>query len=289
MSPVGIALLKMRDAGFDVHAVAGRVRVSPSDRLTADQRTYIRDHKVMLVEELQAEAANDAALVVVMESPQPPAVPRSHPASDAMTRRIVEALQGAGGYGMKLEDLARLVDWYGRTTLPMVAAEVDRLRLAGKVGEVNGRLVLVDPPMVVVVDAVPPPMVVVDPSPAAAAVLDPRAERIAELIADDWAPWCARARAESEALPDWKGSRGRATAEPVKTQPATGASMSPLARRILETLQGAGGRGMLQEDLAKLVDYGKSGAPMVALEVGNLRLAGLVGKVNGRLVLEAKA
>ena len=99
----------MRDAGFDVHTVDGRVRVSPADRLSADQRTYIRDHKVMLVEELQAEAANDAAPALV--------------------------------------------------------------------------------------------------------VADPLAERIAELIADDWAPWCARARAESEALPDWKGSRGRATAE----------------------------------------------------------------------------
>ncbi len=133
------ALATMRDAGFTVALDGDALRIKPVSKLTLEQRTYIRDHKVMLVEELQAEAANDAALPVVVDPS--PAAPSSRPPSEVMTRRIVEALQGAGGYGMKLEDLARLVDWYGRTTLPMVAAEVDRLRLAGKVGKVNGRLV----------------------------------------------------------------------------------------------------------------------------------------------------
>ena len=41
----------------------------------------------------------------------------------------------------------------------------------------------------------PPPLV----------VADPLAGRIAELMALGWAPWNARARAESEALPAWRG------------------------------------------------------------------------------------
>lgn len=61
------ALTAMRDAGFTVALDGDALRIKPVSKLTPEQRTYIRDHKVMLVEELQAEAANDAAPPV--ESP----------------------------------------------------------------------------------------------------------------------------------------------------------------------------------------------------------------------------
>ena len=43
-----------------------------------------------------------------------------------------------------------------------------------------------------------------DPPPPPLVVVDPLAGRIAELMALGWAPWNARARAESEALPAWR-------------------------------------------------------------------------------------
>lgn len=94
------AVAKMRQAGF-IPAIspAGGLLIEPASRLTVAQREFVKAHKVLLLEELRAEAANDAPLVV-------------------------EA--------------------------------------------------------------------------------DPYAERVAELMALGWAPWNARARAESEALPAWQ-------------------------------------------------------------------------------------
>ena len=48
----------------------------------------------------------------------------------------------------------------------------------------------------------PPPPLSSENSPLLTA--DPLAGRIAELLALGWAPWNARARAESEALPAWR-------------------------------------------------------------------------------------
>jgi hypothetical protein len=55
MTPVTTALLKMRGAGFSVQVVAGRLRVSPADRLTAVQRQWIAANRDALIVEL----AND--------------------------------------------------------------------------------------------------------------------------------------------------------------------------------------------------------------------------------------
>ena len=96
------AVAKMRQAGFlPALSPAGGLLIEPASRLSAEQRAYIRAHKVLLLEELRAECA---------------------PAND------------------------------------------------------------------------PPPLV----------VADPLSGRIAELMALGWAPWNARARAESEALPAWR-------------------------------------------------------------------------------------
>lgn len=64
-------------------------------------------------------------------------------------------------------------------------------------------------------NTLPPRCLAIDPPPAPAAddrmdplrredADNPQAARIAELVADGWAPWNAKARAETEALPGWQ-------------------------------------------------------------------------------------
>ena len=102
------AVAKMRQAGFlPALSPTGGLLIEPASKLTLEQRAYICAHKVLLLEELRAESANNAPL-----------------------------------------------------------AEA------------------------------PPPLTVVN--------TDPHADRVAELMALGWAPWNARARAESEALPGWR-------------------------------------------------------------------------------------
>ena len=58
------AVAKMRQAGFlPALPPAGGLLIEPASKLTPEQRAYIRAHKVLLLAELRAEAANDAPLV----------------------------------------------------------------------------------------------------------------------------------------------------------------------------------------------------------------------------------
>ena len=58
-----LAVAKMRAGGFTLAIENDGLAIVPASRLTADQRAYICAHKVLLLEELRAEAANDAPLV----------------------------------------------------------------------------------------------------------------------------------------------------------------------------------------------------------------------------------
>ena len=52
------AVAKLRQAGFlPALSPAGGLLIEPASRLTPEQRTYIRAHKVLLLEELRAEQA----------------------------------------------------------------------------------------------------------------------------------------------------------------------------------------------------------------------------------------
>ncbi|MBZ4192729.1 MAG: hypothetical protein LAE24_00255 [Candidatus Contendobacter sp.] len=62
-------------------------------------------------------------------------------------------------------------------------------------------------------------------------------------------------------------------------------SSSPLAIRIVATLQAVGPGGMNQDDLIRTVDIGKTGAPMVLAEINRMLLAGEIVRVNGRLAV----
>jgi len=83
MTAVAVALNKMRGAGFSVAVVAGRLRVSPADRLTAVQRQWIAANRDALLLELVAvdpaiaemQTVFDAVVVRVTPEPDPTAHP----------------------------------------------------------------------------------------------------------------------------------------------------------------------------------------------------------------------
>jgi len=55
------ALIKIREAGFNVVLVDGFIDVSPANRLTEKQLTFLKSNKAEIVSELQAE--NNSAVV----------------------------------------------------------------------------------------------------------------------------------------------------------------------------------------------------------------------------------
>lgn len=65
------ALDYLRVAGLAVELEGERLRVTPADRITADLRQFVRDHRAELVADLRA--ANDAQAAA--EPPQAPATP----------------------------------------------------------------------------------------------------------------------------------------------------------------------------------------------------------------------
>ena len=80
---VAKALQRMIAAGFSVQVVAGRLRVSPADRLTPVQRQWIAANKAALVAALVADSGHVAEIVktfdatVMRVTPDPD--PTAHP------------------------------------------------------------------------------------------------------------------------------------------------------------------------------------------------------------------
>ena len=80
---VAKALQRMVAAGFSVQVVAGRLRVSPADRLTPVQRQWIAANKTALVAALAADSGHVAEIVnafdatVMRVTPDPD--PTAHP------------------------------------------------------------------------------------------------------------------------------------------------------------------------------------------------------------------
>jgi hypothetical protein len=68
MSPVADALHKMRGAGFSVAVVAGRLRVSPADRLTAVQRQWVAANRDTLIAALTADGGHVAEIVETFDA-----------------------------------------------------------------------------------------------------------------------------------------------------------------------------------------------------------------------------
>lgn len=81
MAAVADALHKMRGAGFSVQLVAGRLRVSPADRLTPVQRQWVAANRDALVAALAADVGHVAEIVenfdavVLRVTPDPTAHP----------------------------------------------------------------------------------------------------------------------------------------------------------------------------------------------------------------------
>lgn len=81
------ALDYLRGAGLAVELEGERLRVTPADRITADLRQFVRDHRAELLAELSA--ANDAQTApeplqaTKAPPPQPPPAPAAQSASEA--------------------------------------------------------------------------------------------------------------------------------------------------------------------------------------------------------------
>ena len=63
------ALARITEAGFNLRLDNERLVVTPADRLTADQRAFIKANKTVLIAELRAESANDAAPAPAVADP----------------------------------------------------------------------------------------------------------------------------------------------------------------------------------------------------------------------------
>ncbi|MNZ39069.1 hypothetical protein D3C78_565560 [compost metagenome] len=81
------ALDYLRGAGLAVELEGERLRVTPADRITADLRQFVRDHRAELLADLSA--ANDAQ--PANKPPQAPAAPAPAPTQAPATERAPEA------------------------------------------------------------------------------------------------------------------------------------------------------------------------------------------------------
>ncbi|MBV2132707.1 hypothetical protein KRX52_07800 [Pseudomonas sp. MAP12] len=85
------ALDYLRGAGLAVELEGERLRVTPADRITADLRQFVRDHRAELLAELSA--ANDAQ--PASEPPQAPAAPTPAPAAESAPEAASEPTRNA--------------------------------------------------------------------------------------------------------------------------------------------------------------------------------------------------
>ena len=160
-------LNRMSAAGFALELDGRALVASPADKLSAAQRDFIRAHKV--------------ALVALLED------------AEALHRALVQA----GPVGLDWRE-GTPADW--DDTRLLVAGEV--LYGDGRMVNVHGhRYAIEHTPAIEVGPEYPPADCV--PETAPHAVMDshpanPLATRVAELTAQGWAPWNARARAEAE-------------------------------------------------------------------------------------------
>ena len=158
---------RMRAAGFAVEVENGGLVVESTFELSDQQRAFIGAHK--------------PALVALLE--------------DAET--IYRALVQAGPAGLDWRE-GTPDDW--DDTRLLVAGEV--LYGDGRMVNAHGRRYAIEhTPAIKVGPEYPPADCVLETAPHAATYsppADPLATRVAELIAQGWAPWTARARAEAE-------------------------------------------------------------------------------------------
>ena len=78
---VAKALQRMVAAGFSVQVVAGRLRVSPADRLTPVQRQWIAANKTALVAALAADSGHVAEIVKTFDATVMRVTPDPDPAA----------------------------------------------------------------------------------------------------------------------------------------------------------------------------------------------------------------
>ena len=122
MSPVADALHKMRGAGFSVAVVAGRLRVSPADRLTAVQRQWIAANRDALITELVADGGHVADFVETFDAVVVRVTP-DQPTQQPVSVDQTQTTDTGGGYPVWVTPVAagtvRCVDCqHGSRSLP---------------------------------------------------------------------------------------------------------------------------------------------------------------------------
>jgi hypothetical protein len=64
------ALSKIKQAGFDVFLYGDGFKISPSSKLSQNQRAFLKSHKAEIISELQAEALRIEALQIPERTPE---------------------------------------------------------------------------------------------------------------------------------------------------------------------------------------------------------------------------
>ncbi len=173
------ALNRMAGAGFALLVRDNRLVISPFSRLSEQQRAYLHAHKAALVSLLEDAETLHHALVVA--GPAGLAWQAGTPADWDNTRLLAA--------GEVLYSDGRMVSAHGRRFAaesapvgPDIPPDISAAPLAESQGTTT-----------TCTDKTPD-MPSDNPAPPA----DPLAARVAELIAQGWSPWNARARAEAE-------------------------------------------------------------------------------------------
>lgn len=186
-------LEKLFNQGVTLFAQGAQLIVKPGNLLTANDETLIRQHKPALVRLLDSEAVYRA----LVEAGPAGLAWRERTPPDWSDDRLLDASEVLYANG-------RMVNVLGRRYL---AAQAPKL---------TDQWSDSPPPQTTpqTAPSAPKSGIAIDPSPAPATdrakplhrdePASPHAARIAALRADGWAPWNAKARAESEASPGWQ-------------------------------------------------------------------------------------
>lgn len=135
---VAKALQRMIAAGFSVQVVAGRLRVSPADRLTPVQRQWIAANKAALVAALVADSGHVAEIVKTFDATVMRVTPDTA-APPPVSVGLPESTDTGGGYPVWVAPVmagtVRCLDCrHGRRALPGDELAAWRLCEAGQGG-----------------------------------------------------------------------------------------------------------------------------------------------------------
>lgn len=189
-------LEKLDHQGLTLFAQGARLIVRPGNLLTANDETLIREHKPEL---LRLARLRDAATLyrALVEAGPAGLDWREGTPPDWSDDRLLDA-------GEALYSDGRMVNVLGRRYLAAQAPRLPDQWSDSAPPQTTPQNAPSAPTSGLADDPPAAPAKEPDTPLPAGEPADPQAARIAELMATGWAPWNAKARAESEALPGWQ-------------------------------------------------------------------------------------